>query len=95
MYRTCGFCNGKLGGDVYLDYAEAMARPLPEAFDPVPARLEPGLPRVVPEFQAKQALAAWLPPAAERLVHSAEAAAVHQVHPSTFAAGQQLSRTGN
>jgi acetyltransferase len=29
----------------------------------------------VPEFQAKQALAAWLPPAAERLVVSAEAAA--------------------
>jgi succinyl-CoA synthetase beta subunit len=37
--------------------------------------LEPGLPRIVPEFQAKQALAAWLPAAAERLVHSAEAAA--------------------
>ena len=68
--RACGLAFGKL-----CDYADAMARPLPEAFDPVPARLEPGLPTVVPEFQAKQALAAWLPPAAEQLVHSAEAAA--------------------
>jgi acyl-CoA synthetase (NDP forming) len=68
--RACGLAFGKL-----CDYAEAVARPLPDAFDPVPARLEPGLPRIVPEFQAKQALAAWLPPAAERLVHSAEAAA--------------------
>ena len=69
--RACGLAFGKLA-----DYAEAMARPLPEAFDPVPARLEPGLPKMpVPEFQAKQALAAWLPPAAERLVVSAEAAA--------------------
>jgi acyl-CoA synthetase (NDP forming) len=68
--RACGLAFGKLA-----DYAEAMARPLPDPFDPVPARLEPGLPRIVPEYQAKQALAAWLPPAAETLVFSAEAAA--------------------
>jgi acyl-CoA synthetase (NDP forming) len=68
--RACGIAFASLA-----DYAEAMARPLPEPFDPVPARLEPGLPRIVPEFQAKQTLAAWLPAAAERLAHSAEAAA--------------------
>jgi len=68
--RGCGLAFGKLA-----DYADAMARSLPEPFDPVPARLLPGLPRVVPEFQAKQALAAWLPPGNERLVHSAAEAA--------------------
>ena len=68
--RACGIAFGKLAR-----YAEAMARPLPA--DPIllPARLEPGLPRVVPEFQAKQALAAWLPASNERMVFSAEAAA--------------------
>jgi acetate---CoA ligase (ADP-forming) len=68
--RACGMAFGKLA-----DYAEAMARPLPEPFDPVPARIQPGLPRVVPEYLAKQTLAAWLPAGAERLVVSAEAAA--------------------
>ena len=68
--RGCGLAFGKLA-----DYAEALTRPLPEAFDPVTARLEPGLPRIVPEYQAKQALAAWLPAAAERLARSAEDAA--------------------
>jgi acetate---CoA ligase (ADP-forming) len=68
--RACGLAFARLA-----EYAEALARPLPDPFDPVPARLEPGLPRIVPEFQAKQTLAAWLPPGAERLVHSAEAAA--------------------
>ena len=68
--RACGLAFGKLA-----DYADAIARPLPEPFDPVPARLEPGLPRIVPEFQAKQALAAWLPSAAERLARSAQEAA--------------------
>ncbi len=54
--RACGLAFGKLA-----EYAEGLKRALPEPFDPVPARLEPGLPRIVPEFQAKQALAAWLP----------------------------------
>src|SRR5262249_41980109 len=67
--RACGLAFGKLAG-----YAESLARPLPEPFDPVPGRLQPGLPRVVPEFHAKQALAAWLPQGTERLVGSAEAA---------------------
>ena len=48
---------------------------MPEPFEPVSGRLYPGLPRVVPEYLAKQVLAAWLPEAAERLVQSAEAAA--------------------
>ena len=68
--RACGLAFGKLA-----TYAEAMARPLPAPFNAVSARLEPGLPRIVPEFQAKPALAAWLPVAAERMVHSAHAAA--------------------
>ncbi len=68
--RGCGLAFGKLA-----DYAEALTRPLPAAFDPVTARLEPGLPRIVPEYQAKQALAAWLPAAAERLAGSAAEAA--------------------
>ncbi len=68
--RACGLAFGKLA-----DYADAVKRPLPDPFNPVPARLEPGLPLIVPEFQAKQALAAWLPVGAERLAASAEAAA--------------------
>src|SRR6202042_294519 len=60
--RACGLAFGKLAED-----AEAMARPLPASFDRFPARLLPGLRRIVPEYQAKQALAAWLPPAAESL----------------------------
>jgi acyl-CoA synthetase (NDP forming) len=56
------------------DYGEARARPLPEPFQPVSARLYPGLPPVLPEYLAKQVLAAWLPEARESLVHSAEEA---------------------
>ena len=61
---------GKLAG-----YAEALQRPLPEPFTPVSGRLYPGLPAVVPEYLAKQVLAAWLPDAREKLVGSAEEAA--------------------
>ena len=68
--RACGIAFGKLA-----DYADAMRRPLPDPFEPVAARLEPGLPKIVPEYQAKQALAAWLPPGFERIAHSAEQAA--------------------
>ncbi len=57
------------------DYADALGRPLPEPFEPVSGRLYPGLPRIVPEYLAKQVLAAWLPEAAEALVHSADEAA--------------------
>ncbi|HEX2940750.1 MAG TPA: acetate--CoA ligase family protein [Rhodopila sp.] len=56
------------------DYADAVARPLPEPFEPVSGRLYPGLPTVVPEYLAKQVLAAWLPEPAETLVQSAEEA---------------------
>ena len=68
--RNAGVAMGRLAG-----YAEVLRRPLPEPFEPVSGRLYPGLPRVVPEYLAKQVLAAWLPEAAERLVQSAEAAA--------------------
>src|SRR3954449_10466436 len=40
------------------DYAEALQRPLPAPFVPVPGQLYPGLPRVLPEYLAKQVLAA-------------------------------------
>ena len=68
--RACGLAFGKLA-----TYAEAIARPLPEPFTPVPGSLYPGLPRIVPEYQAKKILAAWLPEAREKLVTSADAAA--------------------
>jgi acyl-CoA synthetase (NDP forming) len=68
--RNVGVAMSKLAG-----YAEALQRPLPEAFKPVSGRLYPGLPKVVPEYLAKQALAAWLPESRERLVQSAEDAA--------------------
>ncbi len=57
------------------DYADALQRRLPEPFEPVSGRLYPGLPRVVPEYLARQVLAAWLPDAREKLVLSADAAA--------------------
>jgi acetate---CoA ligase (ADP-forming) len=57
------------------DYAEALRRPLPEPFEPVPGRLYPGLPRVVPEYLARQVLSAWLPATQERLVHAEDDAA--------------------
>ena len=68
--RACGLAFSKLAG-----YAEALARPLPEPFEAVSGGLYPGLPPVVPEYLAKQVLAAWLPVAREKLVASAEEAA--------------------
>jgi len=68
--RNVGVSMGKLAG-----YAEAMRRDLPEPFAPVSGRLYPGLPAVVPEYLAKQVLAAWLPDTRENLAGSAEAAA--------------------
>lgn len=68
--RNVGVSMGKLAG-----YAEAMQRELPEPFAPVSGRLYPGLPAVVPEYLAKQVLAAWLPDTREKLAGSAEAAA--------------------
>ena len=56
-------------------FAESQARVLPEAFAPVSGRLYPGLPRIVPEYLAKQVLAAWLPAATEILAKTAEEAA--------------------
>jgi hypothetical protein len=56
-------------------YAESLQRSLPEAFTPVSGRLYPGLPPIVPEYLAKQTLAAWLPDTRETLVQSAEDAA--------------------
>jgi acyl-CoA synthetase (NDP forming) len=68
--RNVGVAMGKLAG-----YAEACARTLPEPFSPVSGRLYPGLPAVVPEYLAKQTLAAWLPDSREVLATSAEDAA--------------------
>jgi acetate---CoA ligase (ADP-forming) len=67
--RNVGVSLGKLAG-----YAEALQRTLPEPFAPVSGRLYPGLPAVVPEFQAKQMLAAWLPDAREALAASVDEA---------------------
>ena len=55
-----------------VDYAEALARPipaLPAAFDAVP--IIPGSSPVLPEYAAKQALAEFLPPSAEALATTA------------------------
>jgi acetate---CoA ligase (ADP-forming) len=68
--RNVGVSLGKLAG-----YADALKRPLPEKFEPVSGALYPGLPRVVPEYLAKQVLAAWLPEGCEKLVSSATEAA--------------------
>jgi acyl-CoA synthetase (NDP forming) len=68
--RNVGVSMGKLAG-----YAEALQRTLPEPFSPVSGRLYPGLPPVVPEYLAKQVLAAWLPDTREKLVASADEAA--------------------
>jgi acyl-CoA synthetase (NDP forming) len=68
--RNIGVALGKLAG-----YAEALQRVLPEPFIPVSGRLYPGLPAVVPEYLAKQVLAAWLPDSREKLVGSAQEAA--------------------
>ncbi len=68
--RNVGSALGKLAG-----YAESLQRQLPAPFVPVSGRLYSGLPRVVPEYLAKQVLAAWLPDIREDLVQSAEEAA--------------------
>ena len=68
--RNVGVSMGKL-----VSYAEALQRTLPEPFTPVSGRLYAGLPSVVPEYLAKQVLAAWLPDTDEQLVRCAEQAA--------------------
>jgi acyl-CoA synthetase (NDP forming) len=68
--RNVGVSMGKLAA-----YAEALRRDLPEPFTPVSGRLYPGLPAIVPEYLAKQVLAAWLPGSREMLASSAEDAA--------------------
>jgi acetate---CoA ligase (ADP-forming) len=68
--RSIGAALGKLA-----TYAESLQRPLPEPFKPVSGRLYSGLPAVVPEYLAKQVLAAWLPDTREKLAGSAEEAA--------------------
>jgi acyl-CoA synthetase (NDP forming) len=68
--RNVGVSMGKLAA-----YSEALQRTLPEPFKPVSGRLYPGLPSVVPEYLAKQVLAAWLPDTREELAGSAEQAA--------------------
>lgn len=67
--RNVGVSLGKLAR-----YAEASQRTLPEPFAPVSGRLYPGLPAVVPEFQAKQMLAAWLPEPREALATNTDEA---------------------
>jgi acyl-CoA synthetase (NDP forming) len=67
--RNVGSAMGKLAG-----YAESLHRTLPEPFHPVSGKLYPGLPRVVPEYLAKQTLAAWLPDTREKLAHNADEA---------------------
>ena len=69
--RNVGVAMSKLAG-----YAEALARPIPEP--PVladVAPLPPDLPRVLPEYAAKHALAPFLPPSAEALATTAAEAA--------------------
>ena len=68
--RNVGASMGKLAA-----YAEASRRVLPEPFRSVSGRLYPGLPAVVPEYLAKQVLAAWLPESREKLTTSADEAA--------------------
>lgn len=68
--RNLGVALGKLAA-----FAEDRKRALPEPVQAVSARLLPGLPAVVPEYQAKQLLSAWLPDSQETLAHSPDAAA--------------------
>jgi acetate---CoA ligase (ADP-forming) len=68
--RNIGVAMGKWAG-----YAESLRRTLPEPFAPVSGRLYPGLPPIVPEYLAKQVLAAWLPDTREKLANSLEEAA--------------------
>jgi acetate---CoA ligase (ADP-forming) len=67
--RNVGVAMAKLA-----DYAQSLQRDLPEPFEPVSGRLYPGLPKIVPEYLAKQTLAAWLPDTRETLATSAEEA---------------------
>ncbi len=67
--RNIGVAMGK-----WADYAELLGRELPEPFEPVSGRLYPGLPHIVPEYLAKQTLAAWLPDTREKLATSLEEA---------------------
>lgn len=67
--RNVGVALGKLAG-----YADAVARPLPERFEPVSGSLPPGLSGTLPEYLAKQVLAAWLPEARERLAKTVDEA---------------------
>lgn len=69
--RNVGAALGKLAA-----YAEALTRPipaLPAAADVTP--IPPGLPRILPEYAAKQWLAAFLPPSRETLATTAAEAA--------------------
>ena len=68
--RNVGAALGKLA-----TYAESLQRSLPEPFISVSGRLYPGLPKIVPEYLAKQTLAAWLPEAREKLATTPEEAA--------------------
>ena len=70
ILRNVGVAFAKLAG-----YAEALQRSLPDAAQPLAAKLDDGLPLTVPEYQAKQVLAAWLPPAREILARSSADAA--------------------
>ncbi len=60
--RECRARHGQAGRLRRVD-----APPLPEPFYPVSGRLYPGLPPMVPEYLAKQVLAAWLPDTRETL----------------------------
>jgi acyl-CoA synthetase (NDP forming) len=73
--RDVGTAMGKLAA-----YAESLQRSLPEPFTPVSGRLYPGLPATVPEYLAKQVLAAWLPESREKLVNAADDAAEAAQH---------------
>ena len=69
--RNVGVALSKLAG-----YAESLTHPLPvqpPAIDVAP--IPPGLPRVLPEYAAKHALAAFLPPQHELLATTAAEAA--------------------
>lgn len=68
--RNVGVAMNKLAS-----YAEAVARPLPERFEPVSGALPPGLSGTLPEYLAKQVLGAWLPEGRERLAQTADEAA--------------------
>ena len=68
--RNVGAAMGKLAG-----FAEALERPLPSPARVDARPLPDDFPRVLTEYQAKQALADFLPPAIEHLARSATDAA--------------------